>query len=230
MEDIIASAGDAFRLAIDKSANSLFDNVIQLVPGLLGAFLILFVGWVFATIISHIAKKLLDFIRFEKMLAKYGVDDALGSIKLQPVLVKLIKYYILLLFLQAAMTLLYLGTLSHFLTMVVGYAPVFIGAILIVILSAVVGEIAKEKILALGPKSKIARFFSQFTKAVVIFLGVVTGLATMGFDTTIITASFLTILQGLVYGIALAIGIAFGFGGQDDAKAAIRATREKFHL
>ncbi len=229
-EDFLASVGDAFRTAVDNSMNTLYDNVVAVIPALLGAIIILFVGWIVAKILSHIVQKLLDYIRFEKMLQKYGVDDALGSIKLQPVFVKIVKYYILLIFLQAAVSLLHLGTLTSFLNMVLGYAPVFIGAILLVIVSAAVGEVAKEKIHSLGPKSDFAKFFSQFTKAVVIFLGVVMGLSTMGFDTTIITASFLTILQGLVYGVALAIGIAFGFGGQDDAKAAIKATREKFHL
>lgn len=229
-EDIFVAAGNAFRTAIDNSANTLYDNVVAVIPELLGAIIILFVGWVAAKIISHITHKLLEYVRFEKMLAKYGVDDTLGSIKLQPVIVKLVKYYVLLIFLQAAVSLLHLGTLTSFLNMVVGYAPIFVGAIFIVILSAMVGEVAKEKILSVGPKSNLAKFFSQFTKAVVIFLGLVMALSTMGFDTTIITASFLTILQGLVYGVALAIGIAFGFGGQDDAKQAIKAARQKFNL
>ncbi|MFH1199498.1 MAG: hypothetical protein V1708_00360 [Candidatus Micrarchaeota archaeon] len=230
MDDVVLRSADAFRMAIDRSMNALYDNAVSLIPGLLGAVLILFVGWVFATIIAHIFKKLLDFVKFDKMLTKYGVDDTLGNIKLQPVLVKLIKYYMILLFLQAAVSLLYLGTLSNFLSLVLGYAPAFIGAILLVILSAVVGEFAKEKIIEVGPKSGFAKSFAQFVKVFVIFLGLMTGLSTLGFNTSIIKETFLTILQGLVYGVALAVGIAFGFGGQEDAKSAIKAAREKLHM
>lgn len=70
-------------------------------------------------------------------------------------------------------------------------------------------------------------WLADATKVIVVFLAIIMGLGTMGFDTVIIASSFIAILQGLVYGIALAFGLAFGLGGQDDAKDIIKIVRKK---
>jgi hypothetical protein len=57
----------------------------------------------------------------------------------------------------------------------------------------------------------------------------IVGLSTIGFNTQILKDTFLTILQAFAYGVALAIGIAFGLGGQQEAKGLLEDVRKKIN-
>ena len=92
------------------------------------------------------------------------------------------------------------------------------------------GELAKEKIVALEPKSRLTNYVAKITKLAIVLLGLIVGLSTMGFDVSIVTLTFITLVQGLIYGIALALGIAFGLGGQETAKDLLKKGREKFNI
>ncbi|MBU1197277.1 hypothetical protein KJ765_02070 [Candidatus Micrarchaeota archaeon] len=228
--DIVTRSFLALETAFENSVQTIMSNVLELIPNVIAAIIIFVIGYIIARIIAHIVERFLDFVRFEKFLAEHGAGDALGKIKVSAVLTKIAKYYILLIFLQAGVSLLYLGTISTFLNFVLIYAPVFVGAVLLLVIAAVLGEVVKEKVLDTAPKSNFVRFVGTGSKALVVFFGLVMALATLGFNTDIITASFVTLLQGIVYGVALAVGISFGLGGQDDAKSMIKEGRKKLSL
>ena len=215
--------------AVYVAGQNLLTSVTELLPGLIAAILVFLLGWVIAILISRIFRGILKTIKLEEILKEHKVEDALGTVKISDVLTKIVKYYILLIFLQAAASLVWLGTISSFLTMVLLYVPLLIAGILVVLVSVILGEYLKEMIIELS-KSQMVKLTGRVVKLLVIYVGVTMGLATVGFNTTLITGIFLTILQGIVYGLALAIGIAFGLGGQNDAKDMIQSSRKHFKL
>jgi len=212
---------------LSNTVEKILTDLTVFIPKFLVAVLLFVVGWILASIFSWIVERVLFYLRFEKFMKKHRLEDSLGSVKLSNMLVKLSKYYIMLVFLQASVAMLNLGTITEFINSVLLYAPVFIGALLVVVAAAVLGELLKEKIIEIEPKSRNVRWLADAMKAIVVFMGIMVGLSTMGFNTTIITSSFLSILQGIIYGIALAFGLAFGLGGQDDAKELIKKVRKK---
>jgi len=219
-----------FDIAIKNSVEKIILDTVVFLPRLLAAILIFVAGWIIASVLSWIVEKILLYIGMEKFLKRHKLEDSLGKVKLSNVLVKLSKYYVMLIFLQAAVSILNLGTITEFISAVLLYTPVFIGALLVVVAAAVLGELLKEKIREIEPKSKTLAWLADATKVIVVFLAIIMGLSTMGFDTVIIASSFIAILQGLVYGIALAFALAFGLGGQDDAKDIIKIVRKKTNL
>ncbi|MDD5171660.1 MAG: hypothetical protein PHF60_01340 [Candidatus ainarchaeum sp.] len=215
--------------ALYQAGQNVLTSITELLPGLIAAILVFLLGWVIAILISRIFRRILKAIKLEETLKEHKVEDALGTVKISDVLTKIVKYYVLLIFLQAAVSLVWLGTISSFLTMVLLYVPVLIAGILVVLASVIIGEYLKEMIIELS-KSPVVRLTGRVVKLLVVYIGVTMGLATIGFNTTLITGVFLTILQGLVYGIALAVGIAFGLGGQDDARDMIKNSRKHFKV
>lgn len=212
---------------------SLQDNlvaVITLIPNLIAAVIITVIGWLVGIAAAKVIEKILGAIKFEDFLSKHKVSDALGKLKVSRVLIKLTEYYIILIFLQAAVSLIGLGTITDFMRSLLLYAPVLVGAALIFVLAAVLGELVKEKITAFEPKSRLAVYTGRALKLIVIIMGLVVGLSTMGFDVSIITLTFVTLIQGLIYGVALALGIAFGLGGQDTAKELVKKAKERVNL
>ncbi len=224
---VVDEATINFDSAIKSSVEKIVMDTVVFLPRLLIAILIFVAGWVIASVFSWVVDRVLYHLGFEKFMKKNKLEDSLGSVKLSVLLVKLSKYYIMLVFLQASVAMLTLGTITDFITSVLFYAPIFIGALLIVAAAAVLGELLKEKVVEIQPKSRTLKWLADVLKIVVVFMGIVVGLSTMGFNTAIVTNSFIAILQGIVYGIALAFGLAFGLGGQDDAKDIIKNVRKK---
>ena len=215
---------------IDKVVNSTMETLLNFIPGAIAAIVIFIIGWLISVLVSRILKKFLEIINVERFLERHRLSGALGNVKLTDMLVGIVKYYLIIIFLQAAISFLNLATITSFMDSVIQYLPTLIGAILTIIASMFIGEYLKEKIMDVSETSAIIHFAGRGTKALVIYIGINMGLSTAGFDTTIITTSFVTILQAIVYGIALGVGIAFGLGGQEDAKEMIRKVREGLEI
>ncbi len=204
-------------------------TVAYAIPTIIVAVLIAVLGWIVGILLSKALGKLLEVLKFEEFLAKHKVQDALGKVKVSNVIVQAFKYYIILIFLQASLMLVALGPVSEFLTRVLDYAPKVFGAVLVLIAAAIFGDLVREKVLEVDRKEKYMRAIAQTLKYVLIFIGAVVGLETMGFNTQILSATFITILQAIGMGVALAFGLAFGLGGQDAAKSWIASARKKAH-
>ncbi len=221
------SSPEAFMQNVSGVLTDFVNTMIGFIPNFIAALLIFIVGYIVAVVLAGVFRHILAASKFEKFLERHKMDDALGNIKVSPIFVKIVKYYLILVFLQAAVSELRLGTLTEFLNVVLLYAPAFIGAALIYVISAMVGELIKEKIKEVDVKSKWINFVARATKFVIIFFGIVMALSAIGFDTAILEGAFITLLQAFAYGAALAIGISFGLGGQEDAKALIADVKKK---
>jgi hypothetical protein len=202
----------------------------QILLGLIAAIIVFVFGWVLAVIISRILGGVLKAIKLEEYLKSHKVEDALGRVKISDVVVKVVKYYIILIFLQAAASLVALPTISNTLGEILVYAPSFIAAIVLVLLSGILGEYVKEVILELHTKSPVVRLVARVSKVVIVFVGITMGLSTMGIDATIPTQVFLTLVQAVAFGLALAVGIAFGLGSQKDAKDIVGKWRKHLKI
>ncbi len=201
-----------------------------MVLGLIAAIVILLVGWLIAKAVAEVVRRVLDAVKLESFLAVHKVEESLGKVRLTDVAVQVVKYYVLLVFVQVAVAFLEFGTLTTYLGGLIGFAPVAIGASLVVVLSAIAGEFIKQKILEVHDKETYMRAIAKGAKYVVLFTGVMVGLDTLGFQTAIVQQTFLSLLQAVGYAFALAVGLAFGFGGQDAAKDWIDHWKKRMHL
>ncbi|MBD3210226.1 hypothetical protein GF318_02490 [Candidatus Micrarchaeota archaeon] len=223
--DISQQLTKTVAMAVDNTVSS----TAEVLPGLLAAIGIFIVGWVVAVLVSKLFSRMLKAVRLESYLKEHKVEDAMGTVKISDVLVKILKYYIILVFLQASVHYIQLATIANFLTDVLIYAPALIGAFLVVLLSVLLGEYVKEMIKELS-KSPLVHLTARITKLVIVYVGVVMALSTMGIDTELPSGVFMTIVQAAAFGLALAFAIAFGLGAQEDAKEITKKWRKHFKL
>lgn len=216
------------------SVNTAVQNVtvssIELIPQIIATVLVLVLGWVVAFILSRLFASLLRTIRLEDFLKTHKVEDALGSVKISDVLVKIVKYYVLLIFIQAAVSYVAPQAVVDFMGRALLELPLIISAIIIVLIAVIFGEYLKEAVTELDKKSATVKLSARAVKLVVIYIGLTMGLETVHISTTILTGIFLTLVQAAAFGIALALGIAFGLGGQDDAKDVIKSARKNLKV
>jgi len=211
------------------SIQTILFNAISLVPKVIAALVIFTVGWAVGSLFAWAVKRFLVAIKLEMYLKAHGLDGALGKVKFSHIIAQLLKYYIWLVFLQAAIALIDLGTISEFIKDLLGFAPAVIGAIAMIVFAAIFGEWVREKILETG-KDAYLKTVAKVTKYFIIFLAIVVGLDTIGFETGIIKEIVITILQGISWGVALAFGIAFGLGSQDTARSIVQSFRKVLHI
>jgi len=221
------SLTDTLQTALSAAADRLAVGLADALPRMFAAIVLILLGWVMAVLLKRLALKMLKSMKFNEYLKSQKLDKALGSISISEVLGLVVYYYVLVLFFQAAFDMVYLATISNFIGKILLYVPVVIAAALLVVIAALTGEYLKMLILQLGDKSPTVQVGARVAKFLVIYIGVVMGLSTIGFNTEILNAIFISLSQAIFYGFALAFGIAFGLGGQEAANDWIKTARSK---
>ena len=204
---------------IRDSWNNLAAGVASFVPHFLWAIIIAIVGWIIGAVFFKFVFELVKLARIDNALRAAGVEKYVekAGFKLNSgyFLGKLVEWFIIILFLVAALNTLHLTEVTAFLdTVVVGYLPQVIIAVLVVLIAAIVAE-AVEKIVAGTAKAanvKSANFAGKIAKwAIWIF-------AFIAVLDILIPNIVQLIVTPILIAIALAVGLAFGLGGQDAAR------------
>lgn len=219
---IFQNVADAINLA---TVNSIDYIIYNFAP----AIFWLVVGYFLSAFVGRFIAGLLDILRVEEILQKYKVEDAIGGTQISPLLASAAKWYVMLLFLTFAIQSLELSSMNIVIEKFLVFAPVVIGVGLLVIVAAIIGEWVREAVLELH-RFWMQKTIAEILKWCVVILAVVVSLETIGFQMGFVREVFNTILQGFVWGIAIAFGLAFGLGGQKDAQLMIKKTRKKLKL
>ncbi|MEM4267077.1 MAG: hypothetical protein QW404_03420, partial [Candidatus Nanoarchaeia archaeon] len=160
---------------------SLWDGFVNLLPGLIIALIILIIGYVVAYVIGYGVKKLLIKIGLEKWVDKAKLTKAIGNIKLSSVFGEVIKWYIFVIFLGAAVDVLELGTLSTILKEFVGWVPHLIAGALIVIFGLFIAHYVANKIRQ-NAEMVGAKLLSNIIYAVIVVIVMLIALEQIGIN------------------------------------------------
>lgn len=217
--------------ALTQTGQATLASIVTFIPGLIAAILVFLLGWVIALLISRIFGRLLKIVKFEQFLKEQKVNQALGTVVISTVLTKILYYYIIIWFVSQAFEHVNLGAISDFIKdPILLYLPKLIGAALLVVSAALIGEFIKMRIMEVGRKSATVHFLARASKAILIFLGLMSGLKTAEIEVTIIENTFVVLAAAIFFGLALAFGLAFGLGSQGEAKEVVRTLRKRFRV
>lgn len=219
----------SFALNLADALNVLAADAVAFIPYLVVSIIYLVVGYFLSEIVGRIISGVLDYLKVEEVLQKYRVEDALGGNEITPLLATASKWYVMLVFLTAAIEVLNLSSINWLITSVLMFAPVLIGVGLLIIVAAIIGEWVRESLLDLH-KFYMQKTLAELSKWIIVILSIVVALETIGFQMGFVRELFNTLLQGASYGIAIAFGLAFGLGGQKDAQDIIKRTRKRFKV
>ena len=97
------------------------------------------------------------------------------------------------------------------------YLPAFIAGLLVIIGGFIVTDFIGDAIerTRAATKTAYATWFATGVRMFLYFTAVVIGLDTIGIDVQILYVFAQALAWGLAAGLALAIGISFGWGGKD---------------
>lgn len=214
---------------LKESFSRLWSGVIMFIPNLVVALVILIIGWAIGAAISKAISHFVKMIKFDEALKRAGFDEVVKKAGLNlnsgSFIGGLVKYFIIVVFLIASFDVLGLNQVTSFLQQIVlGYLPQLIIAVLILLVGGVVGDVLSRIVSASAKSAGLssAGFASTVAKWAVWIFVVLVALSQMG-----IAGDFIkTLFTGFVVAVSLALGLAFGLGGQDAAAKAIEKVKQ----
>jgi len=199
------------------------------IPRVLGALIVLLLGWVFAIGIGRVITEILNRMKFNEIFEKTGWAEAFRKAELKVNLPEffgaIVKWILVLVFLLAAVEILGFLQFAVFLTGVLGFLPNVIVAALIFVVATILADISQKITVASIERAKIgyARLTGLFVKWAILGFAILAILVQLGIAKELIIILF----QGIVALLVISFGLAFGLGGKDIAAEILRELRGK---
>ena len=187
------------------------DRLAFYLPNVLGAFLLLLVGWIIAHVLRAIAVRLT--LLGERALARLSVGRGTFAARLPSASAKIfgsvVFWVVVLFFLTAATQVLGLNTFSTWLSRVVDYLPtVFVGA-LIIIAGFLVSKLAREIVEAAASSAgeKQRALIGRVVQVGILVTAILVGAEQVGIKVTFLVILAAAVGISLVGAVALAISL-----------------------
>jgi hypothetical protein len=211
------------------SLTSFWTQLAGVVPQLLAALLLLFIGWIFASLIRTGTVKLLDVLKFDELSQKTGIDAFLkqGNIgaSLGRIIANLIYWLFILVMVVMVSNSLGLHSVAELFNRIVLYIPNIVVAILVLVFGVLMARFINRLIFAylnnMGVEGALT--ISTIAEYAVVVFVVFVALEQLEIGTQLLTAAF----QIGFGAIALALALAFGLGGREWAAGVIRRMTDK---
>ena len=202
-----------------SSLQDIWSGFIKFLPSLLGALIILIVGWYIALIVEKLVVRVLKIVWIDNALKRIGIKDGFEKAGIKLNIAKgggfLVKWFLFIVFIIAASEILNLSQVTEFLNGVVVYIPNVIVAVIIMLLGVVFANFAQTVVKKAVEAADLlsANFLASLAKWSILVFSILAALVQLK-----VAANLLQILfTGLVGMIALAGGLAFGLGGRQKA-------------
>lgn len=226
MSMIITTWGDA----LTTSFRSLWMGVLAYVPNLIVAVIIFVLGWIVGMVVGRGIEQLFKSIKIDEALKKTGADEVMhrGGMNLNSgaFVGGLVKWFIILVFLVASFEVLGLTQVNMFLQgVVLSYLPKVIVSVLVLLVAGVLGD-AMQRVVTTSARAaniRSAGMLGVVTRWVIWVFALLVSLSNLGIASTF----FQTLFTGFVIALSLAIGLAFGLGGQEAAADMIKKVRSE---
>ena len=217
-----------------SALNEMGVNLVNVGQKVLGAILILIIGWIITKIVVFILKRALKFAKADKLTDIINEKDLFGKTDLKfnvtSVVVSFVKWILFLVFLIVAADIMQWEIVSVEIGNLLRYLPRLFSAIALFMVGLYIANFIKKAIKGLFESFDLngAKVISGLVFYVIVITITITALNQAGIDTQIITNN-LTIILGA---FLAAIAIGFGFGSKEVIGDLLRSfyTRKNYEV
>ncbi|MBI5025337.1 MAG: hypothetical protein HZC12_01130 [Nitrospirae bacterium] len=211
---------DIMKRIVIEPSNRFFDKVLEFLPHLLMAILILITGIILAMILKGLFSRFFRVINLDRFSERAGLMEMLrkGGIKesASNLLAKIIGWLTIVVFIILSVRALDVPAVERILEKFFLYMPnIFVAALILFfgyLLSNFFGRAAL--IASVNAGLKVSGLIGKLVKITVFLLSITMALEQLGIGRGTIVVTFAIVFGGIV----LALAIAFGLGGKDVAR------------
>lgn len=197
-----------------ESLRSGLDAFFAFIPQLIGAILIVVIGYIVAKLLQAVVSRVLKAVGFDGWMERGGIKQFFDRAQTREtpatVLGKLVFWFVFIITITMAADALGIQQVSQVLAQLIAYIPSIIAAILILILAALLANFLSGIVRGATGSAILA----SIARYAIIVYAVFAALTELGIAVQLTAPTFLIVLGA----IALAAAIAFGWGGRDVAK------------
>lgn len=210
----VSNWGDAIFLSLSNALNSF----LAAIPQIVGALLILVIGWILAGIAARLVTGLLQKAGADRLFAERGGEvygSQVARIKPSVVAGEIVKWLIRIVFLVAAANSLGMTQVSELLNQVLLWIPNLLVAAVILLLAPLLARFVRGAIeVGAGQMGFTnAPLLGRVAEIAIVAFAVIIAVNQIGIAADLVNTLFI----GIVGALALAFGLAFGLGGRDVA-------------
>lgn len=206
-----------WQMVLIQPVQAFFTQLLGFLPNVLGALLILLVGWAVAKGIEGVLVRLLKTIKLDKLADRIQLSEVLskGGIKrkLSEVIGIIVYWLVTLVVLIATLNALQLTVAAQLLEHVVAFLPNVVAAIFILVVGLVTGSFLSTTVRTAASNAGVdaSRLLGQTVQTVIMVFAVFAAMRQLQIQ--LVGEAFLIILAAISFGLAL----AFGLGCQEHA-------------
>lgn len=201
--------------------------IASYLPNVIGAAIVLLVGWLISIGLEKIAVKLVRYSKVEKLMQETGASSDMEKMgyhyDLAYAIGKIVKWFVLVITFVAVADVLSIPQIAEFIDRIALYLPNVLAAVIILVIGLMLGRFLQNAIEGALQRLEGAGLIAQAAKWSVIVVAVMAALVQLGIARSIIEILF----AGMVVSLSLALGLAFGLGGKEHAAKAIDAMTRK---
>lgn len=194
-------------------------EMVTFVPRLIGALLILLIGWIVGRVVAGVVMRLTDSIELDRMVLETPLGRMLGGTEsaVSHAFGTLAKWFVYAIAILAASNVLAIPALSEWIATAVTYLPLLIAGIGVIVVGFVVADFIGDVIerTQAATDSGFTKVFASGVRIFLYFTAIVIGLDTMGIDVGILYVFARALAWGLAAAVAIGVGVSFGLGGRD---------------
>lgn len=210
-----------YPFVVQDSITDLYGRVIQFLPNVLAAIIVLLLGWIIGIFLGNLLKRALMSIGIDGLGDQLGLkrlsDRSGRNIRVSSIVQWIVKWFFILASIIAAADILGLNTVTNFFyTDVLGYAGHVIIAMAIILLGMLaanfLGDVVSGAVKAGGFHT--ANMLGSLTRWAIMIFAIIAALS----ELQIAQAFLQDLFRAVIAMLAVAGGLAFGLGGKDHAR------------
>ena len=205
--------------AVIYSLWNALNHFISFLPALIGAAVILIIGWLISGLVANLLERALKVVGLEGAVERSGIGDFVRrsgtKMTVSGIISTLIKYFIFLIFVQAAANVIGIPQLTEIINRIILFIPNVVVAMAIIVIGSLIARflsaLVRSSVSELGVGNP--NLLATLTQYIIIGFSVIAAIDQLGIAATLVN----TLLIGLIGSVALAVGLAFGLGGREVA-------------
>lgn len=207
---------DSWRQALSSSLDQLGATVGHLLPALVGALLILLIGWGISRLVQSLVRRTLRRLGLDRTVARLRLSEGLqrANITAQPsaIIARILYWILMLTFLLAAAEAVGLRAVTTTIDRLVVYLPNVIAAALIVVVGFLLGRFVQRLVESGSELAGLVRAerLGSLARGLVLVVAAVVAIEQLGLKTDILVR----VITVLVATLGLTMGLAFALGAR----------------
>jgi hypothetical protein len=209
--------------------NGAWAGFIGFIDNLVGALIVLIIGWIIAIALGRLATQILKAFRIDNAVEKIGGKGAFRKagykFNVAQLVGGLVRWFFIIVFIMAASEVLGLPQVTSFLSQVLLYVPNIIAAVAVLLIGVLIANflsvLVKGSVKVAGLAS--SDVLATITRWSILIFSLLIALDQLGVGSSVID----NLVIGFVAMLAIAGGLAFGLGGKDQAGAFLRKLQKE---